>query len=476
MTLTAPDWPALQAAIAGEVVLPGAPGYDAARRPAIARFHDVRPAAVVRCATPADVAETIAVARAAGLALAARSGGHCFAGRSSTDGIVVDVGPMDAVTVGADGVAAIGAGARLGAVYDALDAHGLTIPAGCGPEVGVAGLTLGGGLGLLGRLHGLTSDALLGAEVVLADGRVVECDADGEEDLFWALRGAGAGGFGIVTSLRFATLPAPAATRLHLTWPFADAAALVAAWQEWAPDAPGGMAATLLVETGNDPAEPPAVTLTGAHVGPEAEAAALLDDLASRAGAHPADALLDHAPYREVKRALAGLGGPDEALEEGHAYSRSELFAGSLTEDAIAALLEHLGAGRVAGQARQLDLTPLGGAYGRVAPDATAFAHRDARFSLKHTAVVGARAADGERRAARGWLERSFAIAHPAGSGGVYPNFPEPELGDDAWPRAYHGASWERLVAVKGRYDPDDVLRGRQTVPPPAGRAAAPIG
>jgi FAD/FMN-containing dehydrogenase len=107
-----------------------------------------------------------------------------------------------------------------------------------------------------------------------------------------------------------------------------------------------------------------------------------------------------------------------------------------------------------------------------VAPDATAFAHRDAGFSLKHTVVVGAWAAAGERRGARAWLEHSFAIAHPAGTGGVYPNFPEPELGDDDWPRAYHGANWDRLVAIKGRYDPDDVFRGRQTVPSPA----TPIG
>jgi len=474
MTLTAADWGALAEAIAGEVVLPGDPGYDAARRPAIARFDDVRPSAVVRGATAADVAETVGLARAAGVPLAARSGGHCFAGRSSTDGIVVDVSPMDAVSVGADGVATIGAGARLGAVYDALDAHGLTIAAGCGPTVGIAGLVLGGGLGLLGRLHGLTSDQLLGAEVVLADGSEVECDTGRHEDLFWALRGAGAGGFGVVTSLRFATLPAPEATRLHAVWPFAAAAALIGAWQEWAPDGPGALAATLLVEAGDAPGDSPAVTLTGAHVGPEPEAAALVEELVARAGAEPAELLLDQAPYREVKRALAGLGA-DDGLEDGHAFSRSELFAQALPEEAVAALVEHLGAGRAAGEGRQLDLTPMGGAYGRVAPDATAFAHRGARFSLKHTVVVRPDAAAAERGAAREWLERSFALAHPSGTGGVYPNFPEPELGDDAWPRAYHGANFDRLVAVKARYDPGDVFRGVQTIPAPA-RAARPIG
>ena len=157
------------------MVRPGAAGYDELRRPAMAGFRDVRPQALVRCARPEDVAAALAFARAAGLAFAVRSGGHCFAGRSTTEGVVIDVSPLGSVAVEGDR-ATIGAGARLGDVYDALDAHGLTIPAGCGPTVGIAGLTLGGGLGILGRLHGLTSDALRAAQVVLADGRVVTCD------------------------------------------------------------------------------------------------------------------------------------------------------------------------------------------------------------------------------------------------------------------------------------------------------------
>src|SRR3954454_2610872 len=168
-----------------EVLRSGDPGYEAARKPAIARFHDVRPAAVARCRSADDVAAALAFAREADLPVAVRSGGHCFAGRSSTTGVVIDVAPMDGVAVAA-GEATIGAGARLGAVYEALDAHGVTIPAGCGTEVGVSGLTLGGGVGLLGRMHGLTSDSLRGAEVVLADGRVVACDAERHADLFWA--------------------------------------------------------------------------------------------------------------------------------------------------------------------------------------------------------------------------------------------------------------------------------------------------
>jgi FAD/FMN-containing dehydrogenase len=192
MTPSAADWDALERVIDGDVVLPGSPDYDPLRKPAIPRFHDVPPQAVVLCRSPADVAETIRLARRTGLPTATRSGGHCFAGHSSTDGIVVDVTPMRSVS-GSGEVATVGAGARLGAVYDALAEHDLTIPAGCGPTVGIAGLTLGGGLGILGRSHGLTADHLLAAQVVLADGRVVDCDQQRDPELFWALRGAGGG-------------------------------------------------------------------------------------------------------------------------------------------------------------------------------------------------------------------------------------------------------------------------------------------
>jgi FAD/FMN-containing dehydrogenase len=209
----APDWNVLQ----GEVVLPSSPGYDSTRKPAIARFDDVLPQAVVLCGTPEDVSETISFARRFGMRTATRSGGHCFAGRSSTEGIVIDVSPMRSVSVSGS-MASVGAGARLGGVYDSLEEQGLTIPAGCGPTVGVSGLTLGGGLGILGRKHGLTSDHLLGARIVLADGRIVECDEHRDEELFWALRGAGGGNFGVVTSLVFETVQAPAATAFHVIW------------------------------------------------------------------------------------------------------------------------------------------------------------------------------------------------------------------------------------------------------------------
>jgi FAD/FMN-containing dehydrogenase len=428
-------WQELSETISGEVVPPDAAAYDVLRRPAIARFADVHPAAVVLCDGPEDVAAVLAFARVAGLAVAVRSGGHCFAGRSTTDGVVIDVSPLDTVAV-ADGRATIGAGARLGDVYDALDTHGLTIPAGCGPTVGIAGLTLGGGLGILGRLHGLTSDSLRAAQVVLADGRVVEADAD----LLWALRGAGGARFGVVTSLVLETVPAPPTTAFELVFAPADAAALIGAWQDWAPAAPDALAASLLLNVDGDALR---VRVFGAMAGSETETMAQLSELPL-----PAAATVQPGSYREAKRFLSGLGEADEE-DERHPHSKSEFFAQRLPADAIDALLAHL---RTAPAPAELDFSPWGGAYTRVARDATAFAHRDARFLLKHAIVVE----PGAAAAGREWLARSWELAHPFGTGGVYPNFPDTDLDD--WDVAYHGANRERLLAVKRRYDPDDVF------------------
>lgn len=425
-------------------IVPGSPGYEAARKPAMARFYDARPRAVIPCEGPDDVAEGIAYARREGLHATPRSGGHCFAGRSSTDGVVLDIAPMRSISVD-DGIATVGAGARLADIYDALDAHGLTIPTGCGPGVGIAGLTLGGGLGILGRKHGLTCDSLLRAQIVLADGRVAVCDERRLDDLFWALRGAGGGHFGVVTAFAFATLPAPDATTFHLTWPNAHAAALVEAWLDWAVDAPEELTAVLRLSD--------RANLVGAHLGREAETMALLEQLVARAGADPDTTWHAHLPFRAAKTSLDGLGGPAEEIPSGHLFTKTELFRRPLPAEAIAALVD--GLEPAPGQMRELAFTPLGGAYGRVPADATAYAHREERYLVEHILVT---APD----APRDWVTRSWSITHPWGSGRVYPNFPDPELADPG--RAYHGDNFDRLRRIKAKYDPEPFFRFHQSL------------
>jgi FAD/FMN-containing dehydrogenase len=407
------------------------------------------------CASPGDVAETLAFARRSGVHVTPRSGGHCLAGRSSTEGIVVDVTPMSSVAV-ADGVATVGAGTRLEELYAELARYGVTLPAGCGPSVGIAGLTLGGGLGVLGRKHGLTCDRLVAAQIVLADGRVVDCDDRRHADLFWALRGAGGCRFGVVTSLAFATVPMPSVTTFHLAWPAGDAARVIEAWQAWAPDAPDELSASLRLTAAGDPGRAPVVNLFGAMLAGESETRARLDELVGRLATLPEAAALRHHPdYPAAKQALVGLGAAEEEDPDrpGLLFSRSELFRRSLPAEAIAAVVGVLGQGRRRGESRELNLTPLGGAYNRVPAGATAYAHRDERFLVEHVLV-----ADGEPPAARPeWVTRSWATLHPWGSGRVYPNFPEPDLAD--WSAAYHGDNLERLLRVKRAYDPDGLFR-----------------
>ena len=239
---------------------------------------------------------------------------------------------MNAVVLG-EGVATVGAGARLGDVYDALEPHGVTIAAGCGPTVGIAGLVLGGGLGILGRRHGLTSDQLTTAQVVLADGRVVDCDEHRHGDLFWALRGAGGCQFGVVTTLTLRTVPAPATTTLHLQWEQRDAVAVIEAWQGWAPDAPDELAASLLLTAGGDPGRPPVVHVFGAMQGGEAAATELLEELVARAVAEPTSASLRQLPYRDAKRRLSQTTVPARSRPGAHGFAKSEFFRRPLPND-----------------------------------------------------------------------------------------------------------------------------------------------
>ena len=448
-------WRDLTAALEGEVVLPGSPRYDEVRKPQIPRFHDVRPQALVLCRTPADVVAATAFARRSGIGVAVRSGGHDFAGRSSGPGMVLDLSPMRSLEV-SDGLASVGPGFRIGDLYPALARHGLTIPAGCGATVGIGGQALGGGLGLLGRSRGLTSDQMVAAEVVLADGRVVECDQQRHQDLFWALRGAGARGLGVVTRLTLRTLPEPPATAFHLTWPHQRASALIAAWQGWSPTGPDALAASLLVTAGGEAGADPVVHLFGAMIASEAETAALLDEFVSLAGADPASSERAHMGYGSLKGYLAGRGPGDQEDDDGRAYLKSEFFRAPLPAGAIEALVERFVRGRRPGEARKLDFMPWGGAYNRVAADATAFPHRQELFLLEHSVVVPAGFDAATTEAARAWLSDSWELVHPSGSGGVYANFPDRDLPDEH--RAYWGDNLERVRRVKEKYDPEGVL------------------
>jgi FAD/FMN-containing dehydrogenase len=456
---------ALEGRIEGDVIHPDSPEFASVRRPAWAQYEHVRPEAVVRCRTPTDIAESLAVVRRLGLEVAPRGGGHCFAGRSATRGLVIDLSAMSSVAV-SNGVATVGAGGRLGEIDERLATDALAIPAGSCPAVGIAGLTLGGGLGFLGRKYGLTSDQLVQAQVVLADGRVIECDERRDQSLFWALRGAGAGQFGVVTKFVFRTVPAPEVTCFRLAWPPAKTTRLIEIWQSWAPSAPDELAASLLLNVPRDPEQPATTTLFGACLAAEDETKRLLDRLVVRAGADPTSASVEQLQYTAAKRYLwehAPGAEPSAASPAGDeppsalAFSKSEFFGCELPRAAIAALVDRLTARRAPGQPRELDFTPWGGAYTRLDSEATAFPHRHERFVLKHAVSLDSDASTQQLGAAREWLGRSWELIHPFGSGGVFPNFADPELADLA--TAYYGPNRDRLIRIKAQYDAEDLFR-----------------
>ncbi|WP_406046681.1 FAD-binding oxidoreductase [Kribbella sp. NBC_00889] len=416
-------------ALDGELFSPGSAGYEEIRRPFHPAYRDARPRFVALCRSVSDVVTVIKYAATTGDRIAPRGGGHCFAGRSSTDGIVLDLSGLDGIAVGSDGIATIGAGARLAQVYAALHAYDRTVPGGCGPTVGITGLTLGGGIGLLGRKYGLTCDRLVGAQVVLADGSVVECDADHEPDLFWGLRGAGGGQFGLVTALRFDTVPEPIMTRIEAQWSDIALEELISAWQVWAPDAPDKLTVNLSLVS--EPGVPVQATLFGASTLDEATTREQVQQFTDRAATVDLRAGL---PYSRLKSTFG------DPLDEPERLTRlrSEFFSDSMADGTIASLLAQFSptTGR-----RELAFTAMGGAYNRIVDNATAFAHRSTRFLLEH---VG--------DADDPWVDESWATAHADGSGRVYPNFPDSALDD--WASAYHAANYQRLAAVKRAYDP----------------------
>ncbi|NUT46647.1 MAG: FAD-dependent oxidoreductase, partial [Saccharothrix sp.] len=273
------DWERLRRVLTGRLVLPGDDGYDTARRPYNTVYAHRRPAAVALCADESDVARCLEFAARERIPVAARSGGHSYAGYSVPEGgLVVDLAALSDIQVDHRGRLRVGAGTRMIDLYEALARAGRLLPAGSCPTVGVAGLTLGGGISVVGRAYGLTCDRLLAARVVTPGSGARRADAHTEPDLFWALRGGGGGNFGVTTSFTFDTAPARDVTAFVLDFPVGAATDVLGAWQEWMLGTPDALWTACNVHAGS----PPRVGVIGSWVGPEAGLDPLLDRLAAR--------------------------------------------------------------------------------------------------------------------------------------------------------------------------------------------------
>ncbi|MFI9604191.1 FAD-binding oxidoreductase [Streptomyces sp. NPDC052043] len=462
-TPSATGWAALARSLEGTLVRPGDASWPTARQLYNTRFDSLTPAAVAYVAQAEDIRTVLSYAHAHHVRVALRNGGHSYGGWSSGDGrLIIDVSKLSQVrTSGSSAV--IGAGAKLIDVYRTLTAKGVTIPGGSCPTVGISGLVLGGGHGVVARAYGLTCDSLTGATLITADGRQLTADATQNKDLFWALRGAGNGNFGVVTELRFRTHPAPQAVSAYLTWPWARAAAVVKAWQEWGPDQPDEIWSSLHLESAAGGT--PTVSVAAFSLGTYGALQNAVDRLAAGVGASASTVSLRRHSYWQAMDAYAGCSSfpveaqchlpgttpgrsPEGRLGRETYAARSDFFDRSLPSAGIQTLVAQLRS--VRGGAGSIAFTALGGAVNRVSPTATAFVHRRSRMLAQYVAswrpgTTGS--------AAQSWLTSAHDVMRPYASGAAYQNYSDPTLKN--WRTAYYGDALPRLTKLKQQYDPD---------------------
>jgi FAD/FMN-containing dehydrogenase len=446
--------PQLRAGLNGRVIAPDDPGYDEARTVFYGGI-DRRPRVIARAAEASDVSHVVSLARETGMELAVRSGGHSIPGHCVSDGgIVLDLSDMRELDIDAERRTAWAqTGLTAGEYSSAAAAHGLATGFGDTGSVGVGGITLGGGIGLLVRKHGLTIDDLLAADVVTADGELRRVDAETHPDLFWAIRGGG-GNFGVATRFQFRLHEVGTIVGGMLILPATpDTIASFIAEAEAAPEE--------LSTIANVMPAPPMPFVPEEHVGRLVIFAIVVHAGGGEAGeravaplrklATPIADMIKEMPYPEVFL-------PEEEGYHPTAVGRT-MFVDAIDRGVAETIVEYLGSSDATMRVAQLRV--LGGAMARVPAETTAFAHRKSRMMVNVAAFY-----DGpEDRAVREAWVADFAAALRQGDGGAYVNF----LGDEGEERiraAYPGATWDRLASIKARYDPTNLFRLNQNVPP----------
>ena len=444
----------LRAALNGRVIVPADSGYDEARTVFYGGI-DRRPAAIVRAKDASEVSHVVSVARETGLELAVRSGGHSLAGHSVTEGgIVLDLSEMRALQIDAEERTAWAeAGLTSGEYTNAAAAYGLATGFGDTGSVGIGGLTLGGGVGYLVRKYGLTIDNLLAADVVTADGRLLQVDAERHPDLFWAIRGGG-GNFGVATRFQFRLHQVDSVVGGLLVLPATpDVIASFIAEAEAAPDE--------LSTIANIMPAPPMPFLPADDHGRLVVLAMLVYAGPIEAGQRAI------APFRAIGKPLADMVRPmpypeiyppEEAGYHPVGVTRT-MFVDAVDRRTAEVIVEHLQASTAMLAVAQLRV--LGGAMARVPVEATAFAHRRRRIMVNVAALFGR---PDEAATHETWVT-GFAEALSAGDASGYVNF----LGNEGQARvraAYPGTTWDRLAAIKARYDPGNLFRLNQNIPP----------
>lgn len=443
--------------LTGYVLEPGDPGYDAARLDYNLRFDDIFPRYIVFCRRPEDAQNAIRFARERQLPFRARSGRHSYEAYSVVDGgVVIDVSALRHVRLSRDRkTARIGGGANLGTVYQALWDQGRTaIPGGTCGGVGLAGLTLGGGFGLIGRAHGLTCDALTGLEMCDAQGNRFWANDQNHPDLMWASRGGGGGNFGIVTEFEFRVVPVGEVTIFRMLWPWAALPEAFRAFQKWADPRTLDVRLSPVMNLKARSAGNTAVF--GQFLGPLPELEALIRPL-SRA-VTPSEIEIQHLPFIEAVRHFGGsVAGASrwtiqDTAEAGERFKDTSAYQDRpFPASAVSVLRDHLA--DTPSAACLVEVDTYGGRVAAVSDRATAFPHRQGvRAALQLQAYWDT---DAQARAHIAWVESLRRALLPYTEGG-YVNYIDRDVKD--WPRFYYGANLGRLLKVKARYDPANVF------------------
>jgi FAD/FMN-containing dehydrogenase len=458
-TLDADAYDELASGFAGDLIRPGDPTYDEHRRIWNGAI-DRHPALIARCRGVSDVVAAIAFGRETGQPVAVRGGGHSFPGLSVVDGgLVIDLGLMNEIRVDPEArIARAGPGVRLGELDRATQPYGLAVPAGIVTTTGLAGLTLGGGIGWQMRKYGLTIDQLLSVDLVTAGGELVRASATENADLFWGVRGGG-GNFGIVTEFEFRLNPlGPIVLAGPIYWPMEDSARVLRFYRDWITDVPDEL--TTIVVHRKVPAVPliptemhgkPVVSVTVCYAGPIEDGEKVVRPL--REFGSPLLDLCAPKPFFELQSMF------DTSLPPGYWYYFRACDVAELTDEVIDITAEH--ALRLKSPVTAFPIFQLGGAVARVGNDETAFNSRRAghTFNINATTVTS-EGFDEERE----WSRNFWSALAPYHTS-VYVNFLLDE-GEERIRQAYGPEKYDRLKALKRKYDPDNFFRLNQNIRP----------
>ncbi|MEU0090900.1 FAD-binding oxidoreductase [Kribbella sp. NPDC006257] len=451
LTAAAPDWNGFRKGLTGKLYRPGETGYATAHQVFNPRFDSIQPAGVVRISTIDDVRESVLFARKNKLVCVPKGGGHSYVGGSTvSNGLVVDVGSARGISY-ANNIVTVGAGAKLYDVHVLLDKYGRSLPTGTCPTVGIAGLTLGGGMGIHTRTYGLTLDRVVSMQVVTADGVFRNVSATQDPELYWALRGGGGGNLGIVTSFRLATIPATKLGFFRLTWPEAKAAAVVRGWQRFAHEAPSSSWGNLHIDAQSNGT----LSIHILGISTTGSAAAAAAQVESFVGSKATTRSITVKTHMEAVRYLGGgTTSPRTGFLAGSDVLRGPMDAGTING--------LLGAVKAAARAKvpaAAILDPLGAQAAKEPSGGTAWPWRSALGVIQWYCGTAAHPSSAQLAAAQKFITSGHHAVAKASAGG-YVNYLEAGRSVNS----YYGAHLSRLRAAKKKYDSTNFFRTSYTL------------